>query len=276
MKKRVVEMLCLAWKQNQKPFYQGLSAQVAFFFILSVVPTLILLTQFLGMLNLSLDSVTAWMKVSLDSPATALITYIFNVKTPEAGSNFFLIIMAVWAASRIQFTLMRVTNYTYSGGHDMGNFWKDRLRSMVTIVITVVAIVAVIIVAVYGQVVVRFLANKLLISRTYDEVWTFFRWPIAGGLYFLIVSFNYFVLQSKGRKYRDIIPGSIFASIGMLLVTIVYSAYTTLAVDDNLIYGSMASIAVLMFWFYFMSMVLVMGILFNKVWMDTRPINNEK
>ena len=72
------------------------------------------------------------------------------------------------------------------------------------------------------------------------------------------------------RRFREIMPGSIFCAIGMLLVTMVYSSYTAHAVNQNALYGSMASIAALMFWFYLIAWVMCLGILVNKVWMDTR------
>ena len=71
---------------------------------------------------------------------------------------------------------------------------------------------------------------------------------------------------------QELIPGSLFASVGMLVVTAVYSLYTTLAVNNDILYGSLSSIVVLMMWFYFISWVLCLGILVNKVWKDTREI----
>ncbi len=272
---RLKKTFSLAFKQSQEAYYQGLSAQLAFFFVLSIVPTMILFYQLLGLFNIPVDSLKSWLESGLSGDATAMIAYVLDIKAPEASANIVFILTAVWAASRIQFALMRVTKYTHSNGDDIGNFWKDRLKSMGTIILTIVAIVGLIVLLVYGEVVVKFLASKLLISRTFDKVWSMLRWPVAGGVYFLVVSFNYYVLKAKGRRYKDIIIGSIFASVGMLLVTILYSAYTSRVVNNNLLYGSMASIAGLMFWFYFISMVLVIGILLNKAWLDTSNKDNK-
>ena len=51
-------MFTLGLKQYMDPYYQGIAAQVAFFFILSIVPTLLLLTQLLGLLDISLSTLT--------------------------------------------------------------------------------------------------------------------------------------------------------------------------------------------------------------------------
>ena len=63
---------------------------------------------------------------------------------------------------------------------------------------------------------------------------------------------------------RSIVPGAIVASLGMLLVTVAYTYYTQNFANYNIIYGSFANIVILMFWFYFISWVLLIGIMFNR------------
>ena len=57
-KKRVRQMIILGVKQLNDPYYQGFAAQLGFFFLLSVVPMVIFLTQILGYFDLSLDIIT--------------------------------------------------------------------------------------------------------------------------------------------------------------------------------------------------------------------------
>ena len=271
VRKRILKMIYLGIQKFQDPYYQGIAAQVAFFFILSIVPILLLLSQLLGMLNLSMDFIGELVgdEIIISGNLTEYLESLLTFE-PQTTTNIILIIAAVWAASRIQFTLMRITNYTFTEGKDAGNFLRDRARSLLTVVITVVSVVLIVVVQSYGGVILRFLTDRLLISESVDKLWKILRWPIAGAIYILVVSFNYYVLPSNRRKFKDILPGSIFAAVGMLIVTMGYSLYTSRAVNNNVLYGSMASIAVLMFWFYLISWVLCLGIVVNKVWWDTR------
>ncbi|GEM_PF-267978 len=268
---RAIRMFYLGLKQYQDPYYQGVAATVAFFFILSIVPTLFLLSELLGIFGLSLADIVQKYDVDFSQDVLQILTFIVNTKYPTATTNILFIIMGVWAASRLQFTLMRVQTYTFSGGKDAGNYFQDRLRSLVTIIITVVMMVLTIIFMTYGEVVFRYIAEQTKTNEIFDLIWSGFRWPIAGVLYLLIVTFNYFVMAPRNsNKFVDFMPGGAFTAAGMLVVTMVYSAYSANAVGNSFIYGSMASIAVLMFWFYFISWVLILGILFNKVWDDTK------
>ena len=262
-------MLLLGLKQLQDPYYQGVTAQVAFFFVLSIFPTIILMSQVLGYIDISFDNIGSYFELDIAPEVFATIQSVFNFES-QTSVNIIFFIAAIWAASRLHFTLLRVTNYTMSDGKDTGIFIRDRWRSIVTMFMTIITMVFSIIVLVYGQLIITFLADKLLIRKAFDVAWRYLRWPVAGGLYLLIVSFNYYVLPNNRQKYREVLPGSIFCAVGMLIVTIVYSYYTSYVVNNNILYGSMASLAGLMFWFYFISWVIVLGIFFNKVWRDTK------
>ena len=130
-------MFTLGLKQYMDPYYQGIAAQVAFFFILSIVPTLLLLTQLLGLLDISLSALTDWLGLNPDADYTRMLEYVLD-SSPQATTNAVLILMALWAASRVHFTLTRVANYTYSEGKDFKGHWRDQFRAMLTMILTII------------------------------------------------------------------------------------------------------------------------------------------
>ncbi|MBQ4595484.1 MAG: YihY/virulence factor BrkB family protein, partial [Firmicutes bacterium] len=102
-----------------------------------------------------------------------------------------------------------------------------------------------------------------------ESTWLWLRWLLGFGLYFLMISYNYYILPTEKVKYRKVIPGSVFAAVGLLVVTGFYSRYTTSLADYDVLYGALSSVVAIMFWFYFLAWVLCLGVLFNKVWDDT-------
>lgn len=269
MGSRGTKVLFLCIKQYRDPYYQGIAAQLAFFFMLSIVPTMIVLSQMLGILDISLDFLQDWIKQYVDSEMADALLYLVDYKSVTT-TNVFLILMAIWAASRIHFSLMRVTNYTYSDGADSGHFWKERARSIITLVITLLAMAFMILVLIYGETIFHSVLGIVFDASALDVFFDMFKWPMAAAIYFLMVSLNYYLLPRVKKKYKDIMPGSVFSSIGMMVVTVGYSIYASHAVNYDLIYGSLASIVALMFWLYFISWVLCLGILVNKAWEDTK------
>ena len=268
MLNRWVKMVLLGIRQFRDPYYQGFAAQMSFYIMLSLVPTIIVLSQLLGFLDISLDFLDEWIAEYVVPSMGDTLRSLLNYR-PAATSNLILIMMALWAASRAQFSMMRIANYTYSSGRTTGTFWRERFRAVKTMALTVFTLAFVAIILVYGKLILQLILGRLIEGTVINMLWIWLRWPLAGILYFLMVSYNYYVLPHEKMSFREILPGSIFASIGMLVVTIVYSVYANYTVNYDIIYGSLASMVALLFWFYFLSWVLCLGILFNKVWKDT-------
>jgi len=277
MRTRFKRMIILGIKQFSDPYYQGFAAQIAFFIMLSLVPTIIVISQLLGILHASLNFLNEWIDKYVSSGMAGTLKSVLGQNTTAGGNignNIVLIVMALWAASRAQFSMMRIANYTYSGGRTTGNFWKERFRSIRTMLLTIFTYAFVIIVLLFGDKIMIVVFGRIVEDSMIIKLWAYFRWPLAAVLYFLVVLYNYYVLPIERMSLKDIVPGSLFGAAGMVIVTFFYSVYTNYIVNYSLIYGSLSSIVALLFWFYFLAWALALGILFNKVWKDTRGVTD--
>ncbi len=275
-KKRLRRMIIIAAKEFKDPYYQGFAAQLGFFFLLSVVPMVIFITQLLGYFDLSLDIIKQLTgKYMQQSGALKLTEGIENMLnyTPPRTINLLMIGAALWAASRAQFSMARITNYIISSGKTTGGYWVERFRAVKTIVLTMITFVFALIIMVYGEsllhialAAIRFRGGS---AGDIADIWFILRWPIGLVLYFLMISYNYYVLPNQRIAYKKIIPGSVFAAIGMMIITLIYALFQRYVWDYNFIYGSFASIVALLFWFYFLAWILVLGVLCNRAFWDT-------
>ncbi|MDD2217415.1 MAG: YihY/virulence factor BrkB family protein [Eubacteriales bacterium] len=258
-------------KQLKEPYYQGFAAIIAFYLLLSIVPIIIILSQILGMFSVSLDLFTNLIDQYVQGEAATIFKGLFK-HTPHGAVNIALIALALWAASRAQFAMMRIANYTITDGRSTGNgYFRERFRAMKTMIFTIFTFTFALLILVYGEFILKMLVFALMNSTDYsvhiNQLWLMIRWPIAFLLYFLMVSYNYYVLPSWRVPFRAILPGSLFAAIGMLLVTWIFNIYMDQNLSNyNLIYGSLGSITALMLWFYLIAWALGLGIIFNKVW----------
>ena len=77
---RTKKMILLVLAQFQDPYYQGVAAQIAFSLFLSIVPMLILLSQFLGLFSLSLAEIQEWIteNVSIEGANTLLSIFEYS------------------------------------------------------------------------------------------------------------------------------------------------------------------------------------------------------
>ena len=275
-RERVKRMVILGFRKLSDPYYQGAAAEIAFYFLLSIVPTLILLSQLLGLFSISLDGIRDWLNTDMIRVEGADMILSLLDYSPSGVNSVFLAITAVWAASRAQFAMLRITNYTLTDGISTGKgYVRDRIRSLKTVVITVFTIGFSLVILVYGELILKLVFGIVAGSEIAEKTWVMIRWPIAAGLYFLMRSYNYYVLPTHRVPSRAVVPGSIFASIGLMAVTWAYSIYTSVSSGYDILYGSFSNFVALMFWFYLLSWVLFLGVILNKVWWDSRFIPEE-
>ena len=279
LSKRIKSMIILGFRQFWDPYYQGYAAQIAFYIIMSFVPTLVLIAQVLSLVNVSIVSNDMIIDRMADPEVGRLLKRLLSTRL-DITSNITMIITMFWGSSRVQFALMRLSNYLYSNGRTTGDFIVERARSLKNLSFTVFIFAFVCVILVNGPMFIELLFGNILEGTYVQALWKFLRWPITALLYFMVVLHNYWMLPNyklkiKRLTIKDVVPGSIFAAVGMLIVTTIYSKYTSLGISNmSAIYGSMASIVGLLMWFYLMSWVMVLGMLFNKVWMDTKDIDN--
>ena len=263
MRDRILRMLSLGIRQIKDPYYQGFAAQLSFYFILSIVPIVILISQILGyFLETSINEAMGWLLTYIKGDLAKTIKDMLSYRSAGAVNAAYVVI-ALWSASRAQFSMLRLTNFTYTKGRSMGKgSWRDRLRAMFTMGVTILIIIISLVVLLYGGKLLELVTNM-------GEIWLVLRWPIAFALYFFMIGFNYYMIPSRRVKIKEIIPGSIFASVGLLLVTLIYSVYIDRVANYDLLYSSLANVVALLFWFYFLAWVVGLGVIVNKVWMDT-------
>ena len=263
-------MTILAYYQLLDPYYQGIAAQLSFYLFLSLVPTFILLSQFLGLFSLSLSSLESWVGANVKGESANTLMNMLNY-SPSGVNSIFLAVTALWAASRTQFAMIRVTNYILTDGATTGEgYLKDRIRALKTALVTIFTMVFALVVIVYGPMIVNIAVSTVLGKDAADLAWMALRWPLTAALYFFMVSYNYYVLPTKKMKFREIMPGSIFSSLGFMAVTYFFNLYTENSTNYDILYGSFSNIVALLFWLMFMSWVLFLGVMVNRVWIATR------
>ncbi len=258
----------------EDPFYQGVAEQIAFSLFLSILPILILLSQFLGIFSLSLNEIRDWVdqNVAVENAGPLLEMFEYS---PSGINGLFMAIIAIWAASRLHFALLRVTNYTHSDGETIGNgFVKDRIKSIQNMIMTVFTLAFALIVLVYGELIIRAVFGAVVGEDISAAAWVLLRWPIALGMYFLMISSIYYMLPSEKVPYRDVLPGSVFAAIGFWVVTYVYTFYVTQSFNYDILYGSFSNMVAMMIWFWFLAWVICIGVVLNRAWWATRRKNN--
>ena len=259
--KRVRKICFHLWRQFDDQYYAGFAAQIAYFFFMASVPMLIVLTQVLGIFDVSMDFIKDWLEQHLSTEMGSFLEGLFSASSTSV-SNFFMIILALWASSSLAFSLSRLTTYTISYGKYRFNFFSERLKSIPIAAASILVVAMTLVGYVYGELI----AKRVLQNPDLQHMIANLRTPLLGLLFFLVILANYYLLPRIRVPVSAVLPGAVVATVGIMIVTWFYSLYISRAVNYNLIYGAFSNIVAMMLWFYLISWVLCIGMMFNKSW----------
>lgn len=264
-------MFIVGFRQIQDPYYHGFAAQISFYLMLSVVPIFLLLTQLLGFFNINTETALAVIEDYTGHRMSNLITSLFEFNSIGFGNIIFLLI-AFWAGSRASFAISRITNYTLTEGRNTGkNYFIERARAIITMLLTLITLVIAFVILCYGKVILIGILTLLKVQDMsfVDSFWMWLRWPLGFVLYFLVIGYNFYILPTVRKPFKTIIPGAIFAAIGMVIVSWAFSFYTGTLVNYDITYGALSSVVAIMMWFLLLSWVIILGVMCNKVFENT-------
>lgn len=267
--------------QIGKQFYQrmeevdvfGLAAQLAYFFLLSLFPFLLFLLNLIGYLPIDVQLILD----TIDSFAPNQVMDLINrnviqlLYEQNGGLLSIGIIGTLWAASNGVNAITRAFNRAYR---------IDRGRSFITsrfiVIVLTIAMVLVIIIAlllpVFGRMIGVYLFSIVGLSAGFLNVWETLRWVISSVIFFIVLLFLYKLAPHKRIYFKNIIWGTLFATVSWQLASWGFSYYVNNIADYTGTYGSLGTVIVLMIWFYLLGIITLTGGVINAFIREYRSI----
>lgn len=273
MKRKIFYVVIGTVRRLRDPYYQGIAAEMGFYFIFSVIPLLTLMVQLLSLFDMP-DRIfeSLLLHFAGSEPAFSLL-YAVQEALGSSSLSIAFIMVTLWAASKIIYSMIRMANYTYrlDSGRKNG-YVRSRARAVVTVMLLILMITATLVIYVYGNLLLS-LFNMLLsgltgIFITADRLLSVLRWPAALAVYWMFLAVMYKLLPGKRIPVKHTVPGSLFAAAGIMLVTGGYSVYLRYFSNLNVVYGSLGAVTALLLWFYLISYILVIGMVVNVSWFE--------
>lgn len=273
MKRKLLYVTIKTIRRLNDPYYQGAAAAMGFYFIFSIIPLLTLMLQILSVFDFTERLFDSMFQHFADNQMALYILSSVQSALSSASFSVAFILVALWAASKIVFSMMRMANYTYRIETKKRNSYvRNRARSVATVALLIIIIVATLLVVVYGNSLLR-LANTLLeefldIHISAHWLFSFLRWPAVLAIYWLFLAFTYKLVPAKHIYIKHTVPGSLFAAVGIVVITAGYSIYLKYFSSFNIVYGSLGALIALLLWFYLVSHILIIGMIINASWFE--------
>jgi membrane protein len=111
------------------------------------------------------------------------------------------------------------------------------------------------------------------------NIWNWLRFIILNiittGMLFTV----YYCNAWRSPYHINVLPGAIFGSLIFTVVSGIFSLFISFSVKYSAIYGSLASVIILMLWLYVLSNIILIGALINKEFSehrnDQRKLHND-
>ncbi|MGE4352786.1 MAG: YihY/virulence factor BrkB family protein [Oscillospiraceae bacterium] len=230
------------------------AAELSYFFTLSVFPTLICLYALLGKYIPTEDIIERLLEGLIPTETLdAIGDYLTYVS--EYSSRKMLIGGAILMAtsSAAAFRSLHNIMAEIQGSPKYNGIWFILVSFLFSLVFLVVMYFAAIVI-VTGEWFLRLLEDYVNISWA----WSWLRFVILFAILLMLMLGMYRITSPRDRR-EPLLPGAMFAAGAMVVVGMIFSAMVSMSVRYSLVYGSLASMVILMLWLYIFGNILILG-----------------
>ena len=240
----------------------GIAAQMTYYFMLALFPTLILMVWMLDLLPLRGDMAKAvgrsFHGVSKEL-GTLIQRYVeeFARRRPS-GSLLLWIFAALWAASRGIGGARKGLDRVFRPERRR-NFAKLKAFDLLTTLLAILFVGLAQFLLLGGQQLASFVVGLIGLEESAAVTWSFIRWPLVIGLLLIGVVLAYRYLPSRRLPYRYLFYGAVPTVLGWLALGAGFRLWLRSLGNYDKIYGSLTSFFLLMFFLLLVSMCLLIG-----------------
>jgi membrane protein len=261
------------WNAVKAENLLGRAAELGFYFLFALFPTLFSASSILGLAaqsaSLIYERLLAYLALVVPTSALGMVLTTFNETTTHASSGklTFGLIASVWSASVGVSAIQDALNTVYKV-RDPRPYFRARLSAIgVTIVLSVLATLTLAVMLggdllaalIHTEIANRFLAI-LLASFSRVVAWTGASALLA--LCFAVI--YYWAPGVRTRRWRWLTPGGTIGILGWLLISLGFRVYLHYFNFYSITYGSLGAVIILLMWFYITGFMMLLGAAINS------------
>lgn len=274
MLKKIFQKAATVSEDVTKAHVGAYAAQSAYFFMLCMIPIILLLLTLVQYTPVTkADVMTAVMQVFPSSVDSLMISIVNQVYNQSMGIIPVTIIVALWSAGKGVLAMTSGLNCIYECPETRSYIFL-RIRSTIYTVLFIIVILLLLVVSVFGN------SLNIFISTHAEFLEPLADWMIdKRALITPVVLMGFSLLIYKflpNRKDRFVkqLPGAVFAAIGWMVISWVFSVYVDIFQGFSSMYGSLTTIVLIMLWLYFCMYSILLGGEFNKLLGDKGQLKN--
>ena len=260
MKNKVKRYLKKLIKVLRKPEMNILPGNMAFYFVLALIPLLTIIILIASCFSISIDLVADLVKDIFPNQVSDTIIALISGKGFDSNIGIFNIV-AFAVATNGTYSIITASNTLYKV--EENDMLKDRIKSVLILIIIVILLFFLLLVPILGGQILDLLESIEIFDGSLMFIYDLVKWPIS----FLIIYFNikliYAISPSKQIPSNETTNGAFFTTVIWVISTGIFSYYVTNFAKYDILYGNLSTIIMLMIWMYVLCYVFVLGMAIN-------------
>jgi membrane protein len=250
-------------KLIKKPEMRILPGQLAFFLVMSIIPTIALVGVIANQLSIPLDTIKITISNSIPKEISKFITDILVGQ----GFNFNIAVFFISAfilASNGPHSMIITSNEIYKIKPE--TVIKRRLKAIWMTFILVGLFLFLFIVPVCGDsifAVIRYYVKDQTPINIIHQVYQLLKYPITILVLYFNIKLIYIISPDEKIKSVSTRKGAMFTTIGWVIATEIFSFYIGTFASYDIFYGSISNLLVILLWVYILSYIFVLGMALN-------------
>jgi membrane protein len=251
----------------------GRSAELGFYFLFALFPTLFSASSILGMAARSASAIYVhlleYLALVVPTSALGMVLTTFNETAANASSGklTFGLIASIWSASVGISAIQDALNTVYKV-RDPRSYFRARMSAIaVTIVLSFLATLALTCMLggdFFATLIHADIPNHFgaLILATMARL---IAWTLAVALLSLCFAVVYYWAPGvRARRWRWFTPGGAIGIVGWVVASLILRVYLHYFNFYSLTYGSLGAVIILLMWFYLTALMLLVGAEINS------------
>lgn len=251
----------------------GRAAELGFYFLFALFPTLFCASSLLGLAARSASSIyyklLEYLALVVPTSALGMVLTTYNETTTSAtsGKLTFGLIAAIWSASVGVSAIQDALNTVYNV-RDHRSYFQARL-SAIGVTIALSGLATLTLAAMLGGDFFAAVAHARIpnsfAAALFALVGRVIFWTAAAALLMLCFAVIYYWAPGvRKRRWRWLTPGATIGILAWLLVSLGFRLYLHYFNFYSITYGSLGAVIILLMWFYITGFMLLLGAEINS------------
>ena len=245
------------------------SAALTYYLLFAIFPLLIFISTLLGLLELDIAYITSVLEPLFPADVLNVVrSYLEYVSAnPSRQLLWFSLVFSIWFPMRASGCLMHSLRKAF-GRSAPESLWRSQLRILLFTVWLIVVIAVTLCLVVVGRTVLEFVGRFVSVTEAFITAWSSLRFVVLALVMVVTLVLLYMLSQGQRRPLREVLPGVASSLAAWMVLSMAFSYYVEHVGQYSVLYGSIATVIVVLLWLYMSGQILVLGAEFSAALID--------